>query len=281
MKLGVYAGLSNDEYHSGEGVSKSQLDLVNGAPGLMKWSKGAPEHHEDSDASNIGTALHSMILEPHLFDEQYVVAPDVDKRTTSGKVEWANFEASIEGLDRQIITSKDWDKLRYMRDSVMAHPDANALLSAPKGRAEHSVYWIDEETGILCRCRPDWWPSPRIILDVKSTEKADSYNFSKSIADYRYHVQDAFYTDGVSAATGRQVEHFFFLAIGKTRAMGKYPVHLFELDPEDKHQGRIDYKKNLRTVLQCQNEDNWPGIESIRLPAYARTNQNQYSEYEQ
>ncbi|ECN3616323.1 exodeoxyribonuclease VIII, partial [Salmonella enterica subsp. enterica serovar Enteritidis] len=46
MNTGIYFDISNEDYHAGDGVSKSQLDMVAKNPSLLKWVKAAPEDEE-------------------------------------------------------------------------------------------------------------------------------------------------------------------------------------------------------------------------------------------
>lgn len=46
MNPGIYYDISNEDYHAGDGVSKSQLDMVAKNPALLKWVKAAPEDEE-------------------------------------------------------------------------------------------------------------------------------------------------------------------------------------------------------------------------------------------
>lgn len=267
MKPGVYTDISNEAYHAGPGYSKSQLDLVAQAPALLQWSKRAANDNS-SDAARLGTALHTLLLEPEKFDQQFIAAPGkFDMRTTAGKAAWAEFEAEAQG--RAILTADEWHTLQMQHDSVMAHPEARTLIEVKGGVFESSAYWIDSDTGLLCRCRPDWRPFPEVIVDVKTTDDPAPYAFSKSVFEYRYHVQDSFYTDGTSAASGVQIEDFLFLAIGKKREMGRYPVRLYRLSDEDKALGRELYRRDLAVIKECEEAGQWPGIEELRLPAYA------------
>lgn len=269
MEQGVYTSIDNAQYHSGPGFSKSQLDMVRKSPGLLLWSKQAANDNS-SGAAHIGTALHMLLLEPEKFDTAYIAAPGkFDLRTTAGKAARAEFEAEAAG--RTVLDADEWAMLQAQRDSVMAHPEARALLEVKTGIAEASAYWLDQETGLLCRCRPDWWPYPEVIVDVKTTDDPGVWSFGKSISDYRYHVQDAFYSDGASIASGTRVDAFFFLAIGKKREMGRYPVRFYELHHDDRAAGRTEYSQDLHTIKQCMDTGEWPGIETIRLPAYTRS----------
>lgn len=58
MKPGIYFDISNEDYHAGDGVSKSQLDMVALSPALLQWQKSAPVDTEKLKALDMGTALH-------------------------------------------------------------------------------------------------------------------------------------------------------------------------------------------------------------------------------
>lgn len=279
MKQGIYEGISNEDYHSGEGYSKSQLDMVAESPGLLGWAKKAPRDIS-SKASNLGTALHTLLLEPELFSKQFVCEPvGTERKSNVGKANAQLFEDEVARLGQSILKIEELDMLHAQADSVMAHPEARALLESKVGKAELSAYWTDPETGLLCRCRPDWWAYPEVIVDVKTTDYPAAYPFGKSVFDYRYHVQDSFYTDGCSIASGTQVDEFLFLAVGKKREMGRYPVHLHRLAPRAKDLGRHLYQQDLNTIVSCtehigSDASLWPAIEHLDLPDYAYNRQS-------
>ncbi|MCM4841378.1 PD-(D/E)XK nuclease-like domain-containing protein, partial [Escherichia coli] len=125
-------------------------------------------------------------------------------------------------------------KIELMYQSVMALPLGQWLVESA-GHAESSIYWEDPETGILCRCRPDKIiPEFHWIMDVKTT--ADIQRFKTAYYDYRYHVQDAFYSDGYEAQFGVQPT-FVFLVASTTIECGRYPVEIFMMGEEAKLAG--------------------------------------------
>lgn len=184
---------------------------------------------------------------------------------------WSDVKAEWEKVNehRTILNPEQWKTIHAMRDALMAHPAANALLTGVPGKAEKSVYWIDATTGVLCRCRPDWWRDDNLIVDLKTTEDASPEGFARSIAKFRYDVQDAFYTDGVQQATGKRPKAFVFIAVEKKPPYG---VGVYVLDAETKDLGRAQYQHDLRVYAECMRTGEWPGygdkIQTISLPAW-------------
>lgn len=192
-------------------------------------------------------------------------------RTNGQKITlWSDLQAEwlANNGERTVLDAATWDQLHAMRDSVMAHPAARALLNRP-GHAEQSIYWNDPETGVLCRCRPDFLTDDDFCVDLKSTEDASQEGFSKSIANYRYHVQDPYYADGILHGTGRRVRGFFFIAVEKT---APYAVQVFKVDDESRELGRAEYMRDLQVYAECERSGIWPAyserIEPIAVPAY-------------
>lgn len=358
IKPGVYSGISNSDYHGGQGVSKSGLDLVNRSPLHLKWAMDAANDNEPTTAQRIGTAAHTLILEPELFPKEYCLAlrqqdvphaiddrdqlvemvKDVNsgrlaKLLTGGKkadlverilaaqeemqladpysqehlegLTGADLKGVIETLNekrpgllstsggrhemaallrdagvdvtlwsdvkaeweqnnghRTVLTPDEWDQLHRMRDAVMDHPVAARLLTGVAGKAEQSAYWLDPVTGELCRCRPDYWRQDGILVDLKTTDDASQEAFSKSVANWRYHVQHPFYLDGCTQAIRQanldlvEPTHFLFLVVEKKPP---YAVAVYQLDLESVELGRQQYRQDLDVFHQCKQSGHWPG----------------------
>ena len=265
IEPGYYTDISNAAYHGGPGVSKSQLDLLHTCPALLQWAKAAPEDEEKKSSLNVGDAVHAILLEPERFTAEYVAWSGANRSTKEGKAEWAEFEANLNG--RTVLTQEENRKIQLIRESVLAHPHARWIVEAD-GDVEASIYWNDPATGLLCRCRPDklinkfGW-----IVDVKTT--ADMSKFARSVYDYRYHVQDPFYSDGYHEHFGEAPAGFVFLVVSTSIDCGRYPVRLFVLDNEAKSIGRKTYQNDLATLYGCQKSGEWPAIETLSLPRWA------------
>lgn len=273
IQPGIYFDIANEAYHAGPGVSKSQLDDIAVCPAFYQWRKAAPVDTEKTKALDMGTALHCRLLEPDEFKNRFIIAPEFNRRTTAGKEEEKAFIESCTSTGKTVMTAEEGRILDFMFDSTMAHPFARMLLEH-EGVSEASHYWIDEETGELCRIRPDKrLVNLPVILDVKKV--GDMARFSRHVEEFRYHVQDAMYREGVRRTLGEE-HKFAFIAVSESIDCGRYPVHVFELDPDDVDTGYRLFRRDLSTWHKCRTSGEWYGVETISRPVWARK-QDMYS----
>ncbi|EDV3526678.1 exodeoxyribonuclease VIII [Salmonella enterica subsp. enterica] len=271
IQPGIYYDIPNEAYHAGPGVSKSQLDDIADTPAIYLWRKNAPVDTEKTKTLDTGTAFHCRILEPEEFSKRFIIAPEFNRRTSAGKEEEKTFLEECARTGRTVLTAEEGRKIELMYQSVMALPLGQWLVESA-GYAESSVYWEDPETGILCRCRPDKIiPEFHWIMDVKTT--ADIQRFRTAYYDYRYHVQDAFYSDGYRAQFG-EIPTFVFLVASTTAECGRYLVEIFMMGEDAKLAGQREYRRNLQTLAECLNNDEWPAIKTLSLPRWAKENAN-------
>lgn len=253
------ATLSNADYHAHPAVSKSHLDKVAKSPAHY-WAYYLDPNRvppEPTAAMVLGTALHTAVLEPHLWDEQFAVPPQAfDRRTKVGKELAAAFEAEAEG--KTVLTPDDADRIRRMADAVHRHPASSFLLDLP-GTREASYFWADEATGLECKCRPDWHSQDRrLLVDVKTTEDASPRGFAKSCANFRYHVQAHWYQQPFQEA-----EQFLFIAVEKQ------PPHLvavYAATPAMVAAGARAAGRDLQVLADCHASGVWPGYGDEILP---------------
>lgn len=261
--------LSNAEYHSLPEVSKSQLDEMARSP--AHFHARCIEKlvaREETDAMRIGTALHTAVLEPERFVSDYVVRPKYDRRTKEGKL--ASDAFNREHADKTKLDDDDHALVLAMSHAIANHRAATLLFERSPLR-EVSYFWRDEDTGVECRCRPDAvLDGGRVLVDLKTTEDASPRGFARSIANYGYHRQAAFYLDGVEAVTGVRPEAFVFVAVEKT---APYVVGVYALDIDSIELGRRSIRRDLEALAKCRATNKWPGycdaIEMISAPAWA------------
>ena len=271
--------ISNEKYHSLTSVSKSHLDEINRSP-YHYWARYLDPNRvkpEPTKAMIIGSAFHTLVLEEHLFDKEYVIEPvDAPKRPTAVQRSakkpsaqtldaiafWDDFDNKA---DKKVLLNKDdFERLEIMRDRVYAHPAASTILNL-EGKYEQSYQWTDETTGEVCKSRPDFHTSDNTLLvDLKTTEDASMFGFQKSIHSFRYHVQAAWYLRSLAKA-----EQFVFIAVEKKPP---YLVAVYTASKDMVEAGNRAADKNLALLAECRKSDKWVGyseeIQDIDLPRY-------------
>ena len=254
--------LANDEYRKVKAWSKSDLDLINKSPALVEWARNAPVEKDMSP--NLGTAVHSAVLEPDLFSSEYARLPKFDLRTKAGKEAAEAVNREIAASDKIALDEATYSQVIAMRDSVLAHPVARTLFTS-EGVSEASI--LGEINGVKVKCRPDRIVDDsvlgrHIIADLKTTADIDKFNWS--VRDYRYHVQDSFYSDIYEQLTGHAPQ-FLFVVVGVKRVFGRHPVRVFELPQLAKDKGRELYLADLDRANELDQFGCGFDVESLDL----------------
>jgi hypothetical protein len=265
-----------DTYHKDSTrIGKSGLDLVHRSPAhyYAKYLDPNREWEEPTPALILGSAVHCAVFESEKFSQQFAVAPVIDKRSNAGKAAWADFQSANQG--KQLLTSEQFDTCMKMKAAVHAHPTAKLLLEG--GVAEQRIDWLEPHTLAKCKSKLDWQSDNGFIVDLKTTEDAGPTGFAKSIANYRYHVQGAFYLDAYQEKYGQPARGFIFIAVEKTPP---FAVALYYLTQEDIDFGRMEYLADLEVYLRCLRNNEWPAygteVKPISLPAWARRRNTNY-----
>ena len=252
------------QYHADQSIGHSGIIKLLKSPAHLREALDHPS--PPTPAMAFGTAVHTHVLEPDRFFEEFAVVEKFDRRTKEGKEAAARFEQENQG--KTLITSDDLATLTRVRAAVHAHEGAVRLFK--QGEAELSAFWTDPLTGIPCRCRPDWFNGTAVV-DLKSCVDASSRGFSRAIANLGYDIQAAFYVDGMKAVTGTELP-FLFVAVEKE---APHAVALYRADPEIIEVGRKKYRAALQLLKWCQDSGCWPAyqpggeIELISLPRWA------------
>lgn len=280
-------GLTNSAYHEMEALSPSRIKVLKRSPlhYFDQFLAKDREKREPTPAMLKGTALHTAVLEPELWDATVIIAPDdPPRRPTKNQLTqpartgtkahdawleactrrdwWADFDERCAG--KIVLSPDDADDVRRMADSVRNHPAASFLLELP-GRREASYTWKDPATGLDCKTRPDWHSEDRrIVVDVKTTPDASREQFAKSISNLDYHVQTAWNLDAIGA------EQFLTVAVESNRP---YAVAVYPASGPLIAAGQRRIQSAITQLSKCYATGNWPGYgdlvqDPIDLPAY-------------
>jgi hypothetical protein len=257
--------MPSQEYHAVMAASASRIKEFLRSPAHLKAMDTNPK---TSAAFALGEAFHACVLERKRFREEFTSAPDVDRRTAAGKAAWAGFVEQNQG--RTVLSAEDYATAWSMAESIERHPTARDLVGGLTER-ELSIFWtaIWPNGTINCKARIDGYNlEQRCIVDLKSTTDASRPGFTRSVANFSYHIQAAWYIAAMKNA-GFDVESMVFVAVEKDRPWG---VACYQLNHDAIMEGAMAIASVLPRMIDCVTRDNWPAytelIETISLPKW-------------
>ena len=240
--------LTNEEYHAGEGLSSSQIKL------LVKSSAHFAAHvPEETNATKIGTWLHSAVIEPFLFDYESIIP--LDKRLKAGGDAWLKKQSDLQTT------------IRELSEAILNDPDAEALINKP-GFSELSGFF--ELDGELCKIRTDRITEDySLFMDIKTTTEDDIQGCVRAILKYGYDISYALYAYGIEQITG-VFPDFYWIFVSK-----KAPNDVFVLKPSEEMyvRGIQLVKKGIKNYKELKKNNFMPiknryGIVEVQYPSY-------------
>lgn len=264
--------MPNAEYHAHPAISSSAIREALRSPAHYHAAyieRSVPR--TESASMKLGTAVHTLVLEPEKWASEYAISPAVDRRTKAGKEAWAAFVE--EAGERVLVTEEEAAHAKAVAQSVLKHGAARELVEGIFERpvAESSVFWRDDATGLELKCRPDALDlGEGVIVDLKTTRDASPIGFPKSVANFGYHTQAAWYRRGVEAALGASCRH----VIVAVETAPPYAVGVYELDEDALEVGAELAKLGLERIARGIETGEWPAygddLQEITLPGWAK-----------
>jgi exodeoxyribonuclease VIII len=256
--------ISNEQYHAASGVSRSKLMLLDKSPYHFWYEvySGQAAYREATPAMNVGSAFHTLLLEPAKFNDEFIISPKIDRRTTQGKID---YEAFLKDSQGKIVLSDDqFEKVRDMVSQVSGHEIVTTLLD--EAVFEQSIFWTDIETGIQFKARPDIWSS-KMIVDLKTTQDAALFKLQRSALEYGYYLQAGMAFEACKAI-GKPFDMFVILAVEKE--MPHVPA-VYMMDDDALQFGIDQFQRYKLQLAECLSKDTWPGypVQELAVPAYA------------
>lgn len=256
-----------------------QIKAVNWS--TLKEIARSPRHYRhamatsrpDTDIFRLGRALHTLVLQPERWEEEYAVWPAVSpttgKKTRRAGSEWDRFEA--EAGDRTILREQDIGEIRAMARAVRSDPVCRRWLTGMR-HVEQTLRWTDCETGIECKGRCDLVSASGILADLKTDRDGSPFSMGRKAASLGYHAQLAFYVDG-AAAMGLDVDPSE-AALIVVEKPAPHDCGVLLVTPEDIDAGRAHYRALLARLAECLEYDEWPGmyagqVQTMKLPPWA------------
>jgi len=257
--------ISFEEYREREGVNSGFLRNLQRSPAHARCFAEAA--HDQSEFQLVGSALHCAVLEPGEYTRRYVEMPKLDRRRKADKQEYERIVGNYPNAS--FLDAEQAAAVRGMYDAIKNHTLAAELLVGASGSNEVSIFWTRE--GERCKARLDRlceWNGRRLIGDIKTTTNASRRAFERSIFNFGYHLQAAWYEKATAAAT-EKTSGFVFVAVESQPPFG---VCVYELDfgllslAHEQIEGLFDL------YLKCRRENRWPSypthLQTVLCPAW-------------
>jgi hypothetical protein len=287
---GCYQELSNENYHAIKShLSRSALMDYDKSPYTYWANHINPERPRKNSTPQMefGTAFHTLILEPELFEKSYILPPMVEALPKVGLLRDLGREAfetqkqirekqaalnaeimgefELKSLGKKILAIDDYNLLMAMKAKLESNEKAMQLIR--DARIENSFFWQDEHSGMLLKARPDILHE-NMIVDLKTCSDASPRAYQAEMVRYGYHVQGAMIRDAVEAIEGRRINNVINICVETKypHNMGIYIIDEFAID-----EGQVKYKNILLDIKNAigHNEYQDYGIQTIGLPKWA------------
>jgi len=285
------------DYRRTEGLSQSAMKELLISPAHYQAAYGPnAEPRFATAAMTWGLALHARVLEPEKFDNLFYDRSSKPKEPTIADLKEMLDEsgteypksakkADLENLlwpegkkkdNRTSMDPKDFDNVIRAAEALRTH-DITGDWFCP-GQEKYREF---NEVSLYCRNELGQTLKGRFdrmlltddtvtILDLKTTQDATPAGFVRSVQNFSYDLQAAWYTYlAEQCYPGRSVE-FLFVAIEKKAPFG---ISVFRASPQLIANGQKKMARALELFAQCETLDYWPSydpiIHDLVLPQWA------------
>ena len=224
--------LDDDFYYGYLGqsaLSSSSCKLINQSPksynAIVKYAKAS----EETAALTTGKLIHTMVLEPHEFDNRFTV---VDTSSKSTKI-WKE-AVSNKGKGVSALTTKEYDDSMKVVDALLR----NEIVKRHLKHSKFEVPAIGNVLGLPFRAKADILREDAII-DLKTTSEINGFRYSA--LKYGYPAQVFIYCQLFNIP----FESFIFIAVDK----GSKDIGIFTVSEQFYEEGRQLVSKAVKTYI--------------------------------
>lgn len=259
---GHYLDVSAKAYRDLKYLGSSSLKAMAKSMGHFDYERNNPS--PETDETRLGTALHTLVMEPEKFDKIAVLSPHDEYRTKEARA-WRD-EQYAAGIIP--LKSEAWGDVQRWRDALLNHRSASALLKPGDDVLVESTIIFDA-FGVRGKARPDVFRArDGIIVDVKTTKCETEAEWDREVANTKMFFQPWWY--GLAAeTTDAAPSRWVWAVVSKERPNA---VWCREASPAWIDIGRREGVALLERYKACVEADVWPlssdGIEVSEPPAW-------------
>lgn len=273
VSLGTMKLMTMDEYLQVQALSASIVKtILSECPRAAWWKSWLNPYYEPeiSDEMDIGTVVHSILLDGHSDMVERIDPADYPAEKTGNiPAGWTNkgireardtaralgkipmLAADMDIVDAIVASARDYiESLREEEPAVWTafQPDG--------GESERTFGWQDGATP--CKMRPDRISNDRrLIVDLKTTKRSaepDSW-CRMQLVGMGYYKSAAFYRRGIEALFNVSPDYVFLVI----QTEPPYLCSLIGMDPRSFELGAMEIERGMRMWASCMKSGKWPG----------------------
>lgn len=247
--------IPNNQYHGSDELSRSTAwSLLKECPQKVKYDRDNPG--VATPALIIGDAFHTATLEPARFETDFDIKPEQIDGKSPQTNHYKEIFAEMQDEEPHVtwLNRSDYQMVTEMAASALEHPILKEHLSRTETIIEGTGYFECE--GVKCKVRPDIYsPGAGVVIDLKSTLDASERGFAKSVRQYGYHFQVAYYLEGLKLA-GERPNTFIFLAVEKK---APYVTAAYKVSADEIERQTYNMYKACKIWKRCVDSGVYPG----------------------
>lgn len=282
MTPGIYDNISIEAYHENRFIVSS-TGLKEAKKSSRHFAYYLDRGSESKPCFDFGNAFELALIDKINGTSQFLQAvtiydPEMRPEQGKGITSAANqdWKKALHNTGRYVINKTGAESLETINQMVESTVHDTIITQLLDGTDYQKTFvWKDEETGILCKSRPDISKQRKnVLLDVKTTRDASPQGFAKEAANHDYPLQAIMQIDGVLKSGFLDVvDDYFWLAVEKTAPYNAVLVRF----PEDEI--RYFYDTYRYYLKRCANT-----IELLReskgdfrsIPGYTENADNRF-----
>lgn len=252
-------------------MSRSELAEFARCP--SRWRAGYKDG--DTDATDWGSLIDCMVMQPQEFANRFVVTPETYTDSKGVDKPW-NWNATAckewrEARDgKQPVKHKDHQLALRAVDRLFSDRAVASLLQQAKVQVMLMGEYRDEASGLVIPLKAlvDFVPEADLCAgafktalgDFKTASSASPRAWPRVVFERAYHAQAALYLDLYNAATGEERDTFLHVI---QENYAPFEAGKRMLSQEFIELGRMAYVNALNSYAQCLANDHWDTYDEL------------------
>ena len=250
---GVFEGIDRNEYFRTPGLNPSTI--VKRRKSALAAKHAYESESGDTEAKLFGRCCHSLLFEPHRFNDDWAVWPDKDKRGS----EWKEFKAQADAEGKEIIKAGDGmyrlDRAVAATQAAIRKPRVKDLIA--EGIAEVALF--TGELGMQCKGRTDWIDTRGgNLVDAKFTNDITPSVFGRSAASFGYRIKMALYREWFQRESGKEINGVYLILV---EPEPPYDVAVVPITEDQLEDGLAQARELLAKMANNIALNWWPGVD--------------------